>query len=67
MAEVRVVSERCKSCGYCVKFCPKKVLRVGQQVNSKGYEDVEPIKLSECIGCCICGRICPDGALEIYK
>lgn len=67
MAEVKVISERCKSCGYCIKFCPKKVLEIGTKVNSKGYEYVAPVRMESCIGCCICGRICPDGAIEIYK
>lgn len=67
MAEVKVISERCKSCGYCIKFCPKEVLALGTEVNSKGYEYVEAVNKDACIGCAICGRICPDGALEIYK
>ncbi len=66
MAEVKIISERCKSCGFCVKFCPKQVLAVGTKVNSKGYEYVEPIN-DACIGCCMCARICPDGAIEVYK
>ena len=36
MAKVEIVAERCKSCGYCVKFCPKHVLEIGTKVNSKG-------------------------------
>lgn len=67
MAEVKIISERCKSCGYCIKFCPKKVLEIGTKVNSKGYEFVVPVSQKACIGCCICARICPDGAIEIYK
>ena len=65
--KINVVKERCKSCGYCIKFCPKGVLALGSDVNSKGYEYVVPVKEEDCVGCCICGRMCPDGAIEIYK
>lgn len=67
MEKIKVVSERCKSCGYCIKFCPKQVLAIGENVNNKGYEYVEPVNLEDCISCCICARICPDGAIEVYK
>ena len=67
MARVEIVAERCKSCGYCIKFCPKGVLAVGHEVNSKGYEYVYPANADKCIGCAICGRICPDGAINVYK
>lgn len=67
MAKVEIVKERCKSCGYCIKYCPKDVLNIGKKVNSKGYEYVEPINPEKCIGCCICARMCPDGAIEVYK
>lgn len=67
MAEIKVVEERCKSCGYCIKYCPKGVLAIGTQVNSKGYEYVVPKNQEACIGCCICARMCPDGAIEVYK
>ncbi len=67
MGKIVVVAERCKSCGYCVKFCPKHVLAIGKNVNSKGYEYVEPVNMDDCIACCMCGRICPDGAIEVYK
>lgn len=67
MEKIKVISERCKSCGYCVKFCPKQVLSIEEKVNSKGYEYVEPVKIENCISCCMCARICPDGAIEVYK
>ncbi|SDB28940.1 4Fe-4S dicluster domain-containing protein [Eubacterium oxidoreducens] len=67
MAKIEVVAERCKSCGYCIKFCPKGVIAVGDKVNSKGYEYVYPKNPDDCIGCAICGRICPDGAINVYK
>ncbi len=67
MAMIKVIAERCKSCRYCVKYCPKQVLAVGKNVNSKGYEYVEPVHQEACIACCMCARICPDGAIEVYR
>ena len=64
---VQINEGLCKSCGYCIKYCPKGVLALDTEVNSKGYEYVVPVKEEDCVGCCICGRMCPDGAIEIYK
>lgn len=66
MPKIEVVKERCKSCGFCIKVCPKNVIAISKNVNSKGYEYVESVN-DECIGCMACGRICPDGAIEVYK
>lgn len=66
MPKVEIRSESCKSCGYCVKFCPKKVLGIGENVNSKGYEYVTVLN-DQCIGCKMCATICPDAAIEVYK
>ena len=67
MAQVTIRAESCKSCGYCVKFCPKGVLAVGHEVNSKGYPFVVAAHPENCIGCAICGRMCPDAAIEVYR
>ena len=67
MAQVTIRAESCKSCGYCVKFCPKQVLEIGTSVNSKGYPFVVAAHPENCIGCAICGRMCPDAAIEVYK
>ena len=45
----------------------KGVLAVGQQVNSKGYPYVVAVHPEDCIGCAVCGRMCPDAAIEVYK
>ena len=34
---VSIVVERCKACGFCVEFCPTKVLALSSAFNSKGY------------------------------
>ena len=65
--KIEVIKERCKSCGYCVKYCSKQVLAIGKEVNSKGYEYVYAANPDDCIGCAICGRMCPDGAIDVYK
>ncbi|MCI9134516.1 MAG: ferredoxin family protein [Lachnospiraceae bacterium] len=67
MAMIKVIAERCKSCQYCMKFCPKHVLAVGDKLNAKGYEYVVPVNMEACTGCCTCARMCPDGAIEVYK
>lgn len=67
MAKVTIRKESCKSCLYCIQFCPKKVLAVGKEVNSKGYQYVVPENEGACIGCQICAIMCPDAAIEVYK
>ena len=66
MARVEIVTELCKSCGYCGKFCPKQVLGYSKKVNSKGYEYIAPIN-EGCVACCACARMCPAGAINVYK
>ena len=67
MAMIKVVAERCKSCQYCVKYCPKQVLAVGKNVNSKGYEYVEPVNQDACIACAFCATMCPDCIITVEK
>jgi len=67
MAKVEIRAESCKSCLYCVKFCPKNVLAVGEQVNSKGYQYIVAEKMENCIGCAICAMMCPEAAIEVWK
>lgn len=67
MAKIEIIAARCKSCGYCVKFCPKQLLRIGTSVNEKGYEYAEIVDFDACTGCATCARMCPDGAIEVYR
>lgn len=67
MAKVVILSEYCKSCGLCVEICPRKVLAIGDKPNQKGYFAVIPVDEAKCIGCALCGLVCPDVAIEVYK
>jgi len=64
---VEINSEACKSCQYCVISCPKKVLAVGEAVNSFGYPYVIAANPEDCIGCAMCANICPDAAIEVWR
>ena len=37
MFEPIFVKARCKGCGFCVEFCPRKVLFLSEEMNSLGY------------------------------
>lgn len=67
MAKLEFNVEACKSCGYCVKVCPKNVLEIGSEVNKKGYRYVRAAREEDCIGCTMCATMCPDAVIEIYK
>lgn len=55
--------DRCKGCGFCIEFCPPKVLAFSEKYNNHGYHP--PVLTSEeaCTGCDLCGIFCPDFAI----
>lgn len=59
--------ERCKGCGLCVHFCPKKILKLSESFNAKSYNPSQCIDEKQCIGCAICAKTCPDMVIEVYK
>ncbi|MBQ0017935.1 MAG: ferredoxin family protein [Mogibacterium sp.] len=67
MARIEINTESCKSCSYCVISCPKKVIEIGEKVNSKGYLYAVAARPEDCIGCAMCGQICPDAAIEVWR
>lgn len=67
MEKVKILSEYCKSCKLCVDICPKKILKIGDTANKKGYFAVECIDQDACISCALCATMCPDVAIEVYK
>jgi 2-oxoglutarate ferredoxin oxidoreductase subunit delta len=60
---VSIVVERCKACGFCVEFCPTKVLALSSAFNSKGYHPPHVVAPEKCSGCDLCGMYCPDFAI----
>jgi len=59
--EITVLKERCKGCGICVTFCPKKILTL----DTLGKIHVTDEK--SCINCGQCELRCPDYAIYVEK
>ncbi len=66
LGSVVINAERCKGCGFCVEFCPTKVLKLSERYNPKGYHPPELIDPEHCTGCNMCGLLCPDFAICGY-
>lgn len=60
---IYVDTVRCKGCGFCIQFCPPRVLEFTSEFNSKGYHFPRLANSDGCTGCDLCGLYCPDFAI----
>ncbi|MGR6835245.1 4Fe-4S dicluster domain-containing protein [Syntrophomonas erecta] len=67
MPRVIFREERCKGCGFCVEFCPKKILTLGDTMNNLGYQFVVMESIDKCTGCAICAMMCPEAIIEVKE
>ena len=58
---------RCKGCGFCTEFCPRKVLAMSQEINPKGYTPAKAVKEDQCPGCELCELLCPEFAIKVVR
>lgn len=61
--DIQVISERCKGCGFCVEYCPRDVLDLAADFNSKGYHPPYPKNVEDCTTCRLCETLCPEFAI----
>ncbi|MCR4392221.1 MAG: 4Fe-4S binding protein [Candidatus Acetothermia bacterium] len=64
---VYVLEDVCKGCGFCIEFCPRKVLVRADHYNAKGYHPPEVVDAEACVMCGFCELICPDFAIWTEK
>lgn len=65
--EVHVLVERCKGCAWCVEFCPRDVLEVSEEINSKGYHPPVTVRPGACVSCGLCELLCPEFAIYVLE
>jgi 2-oxoglutarate ferredoxin oxidoreductase subunit delta len=61
--EVHIIKDRCKGCGFCVEFCPKGVLEISEEFNTKGYHPPYVKNSDDCVNCRLCEMLCPEFAI----
>ena len=68
IGEVVIDPNRCRGCGYCVKFCPRGCIAIpGDKLSAEGYTLAVFSRPENCNACGACGWLCPHFALEVYK
>lgn len=67
MNRVVIDRERCKGCGLCIFFCPKKILVLSEASNQAGYCPVTCVDETKCMACINCASICPETAFDVFK
>jgi 2-oxoglutarate ferredoxin oxidoreductase subunit delta len=65
MAKITFYAQRCKGCGLCVLVCPRDNIRISKELNDKGHTFAVLVDPAKCTHCAMCGRMCPDVAIEI--
>lgn len=65
---IEIDRELCKGCEFCIEFCPRKIIKFGEELNLTGFcfavcDDPE----NKCNACKICAIVCPEAAIEVFK
>jgi len=66
-AEIHIFKDQCKGCGFCIQFCPKKVLEESEEINAGGVHPPKIIDESKCVICSFCTSVCPDFAIFVVE
>ena len=64
---IEVSDTYCKGCELCISACPQDVMELDiTRLTPKGYHPAHIFK-DGCTGCAICGLVCPDAAITVYR
>jgi 2-oxoglutarate ferredoxin oxidoreductase subunit delta len=63
--QYKIDDDRCKGRGQCVSVCPKRVLEISGQINTKGYFLANQARPEDGVFCATCCLMCADMAITI--
>ena len=66
-AQIHIITDQCKGCGFCIQFCPKKVLEESEEINARGVHPPKVVDEDKCIMCGFCTAVCPDFAIFVVE
>jgi 2-oxoglutarate ferredoxin oxidoreductase subunit delta len=66
-AEIHLIKDECKGCGYCIEYCPRKVLEESDEINARGVHPPRVVDESKCVNCGFCTAVCPDFAIFVVE
>ena len=70
---IEIDQERCKGCDLCTGVCPRQLIAISSGINHLGYHPAEfhqvedPAGKKGCTVCTVCGLICPEVAIAVYR
>lgn len=65
--KINLIKDRCKSCEFCIEFCPQDILELSDEFNAKGYHPPRIKEEGNCVACRLCELICPEFAIHITE
>ena len=66
-AEIHIIKNQCKGCGFCIQFCPKDVLEESEEINERGVHPPRVVDENRCVLCGFCTSVCPDFAIFVVE
>lgn len=69
MPKIVIDESLCKGCGLCTIACPKGLIKMDKQINKQGFfpASISAEDLAACTSCALCGQMCPDVAIAVYR